>query len=592
MDYLGIEDWRFFAAEPSDPHQRLLRQFRIEEEEYLRQEAHALSSALEREWQDRNEAEARSDSASREPFQLEDISNEGLFKSKLALRWHSVKMFLFTLRWKRDWRADFIHRAHVASEILVERPLKRRRTAVGALKQISQACHEVASTATMWPWLASCVVDGSGPSAESSDRLQLLHEFFGVPGIRRWLLEELREVAGNGDYPYSAIEVIRSGLLIDVTSTAQSDLLTGIQRVVVNYAKELADSDSAHIVHWNSSTRSFKRIENYWTGDGDFHHWGRIREVSGATLIPLECCFILPEVIGDVSRSDALVRFIRAGFASKSIAVAYDLIPIQYPGLVQPGSVESFARYLQALREFSLVVCISEHVEREFTSWFEIYYDHDRVHPTITTVRLPDASPDLGISGGSLDEAVAREEARRRSQKRVLIAGTFEPRKNQLRSLYACELLWQAGHEFEVVLVGFAGWPDYPVARVVELLVRKGRLVTIRSRVPDDDLRALQTTSDVVLFASLAEGFGLPVTEALSAGAIVVASRIPSIEEIATDDVILVDPLNVEDIAHGLTVALKRERREFPAVPKLSRSWREYVEEVLVASGISPGEVA
>lgn len=58
--------------------------------------------------------------------------------------------------------------------------------------------------------------------------------------------------------------------------------------------------------------------------------------------------------------------------------------------------------------------------------------------------------------------------------------------------------------------------------------------------------------SDLVVFASLFEGFGMPIVEAQSVGRPVVTSNVTSMPEVAGDGACLVDPLNVESIRGGI----------------------------------------
>jgi len=70
--------------------------------------------------------------------------------------------------------------------------------------------------------------------------------------------------------------------------------------------------------------------------------------------------------------------------------------------------------------------------------------------------------------------------------------------------------------------------------------------------VPEADKPALYSGAAIFVFPSLYEGFGLPVLEAMSCGAAVVASDRASLPEIAGDGAILVDPLD----ASALTTAM------------------------------------
>ena len=74
--------------------------------------------------------------------------------------------------------------------------------------------------------------------------------------------------------------------------------------------------------------------------------------------------------------------------------------------------------------------------------------------------------------------------------------------------------------------------------------------------VDDRDLPGLYAAASVFAYPSVWEGFGLPVAEAMAQGTPVITSRGTSTAEVAGGAAVLVDPLDVDDIARGLTAAL------------------------------------
>ncbi len=123
----------------------------------------------------------------------------------------------------------------------------------------------------------------------------------------------------------------------------------------------------------------------------------------------------------------------------------------------------------------------------------------------------------------------------------ALSVGTLEPRKN-LQSLLQA---WATGHaegaELPVlVLCGAKGWKNNDLESVFEAGMRDGWL-RVPGYVSDEELRQLYLEATVVLQASLYEGFGLPLVEAMAAGVPLVCSEIPVFREVAGDAASYVD---------------------------------------------------
>lgn len=119
----------------------------------------------------------------------------------------------------------------------------------------------------------------------------------------------------------------------------------------------------------------------------------------------------------------------------------------------------------------------------------------------------------------------------------VLAVGTLEPRKNLERVQQAARLV---GSELRVV--GARGWGGVDAS---------GWL----GRVSDDELARLYRGARCLVYASLYEGFGLPIAEAMACGTPVVTSAGGATEETAGGAAVLVDPLDAESIAAGIAEA-------------------------------------
>jgi glycosyltransferase involved in cell wall biosynthesis len=128
----------------------------------------------------------------------------------------------------------------------------------------------------------------------------------------------------------------------------------------------------------------------------------------------------------------------------------------------------------------------------------------------------------------------------------VLAVATLEPRKNLGRVVEGARL---AGVELRVV--GARGWGGVHVPGWV-------------GEIPDSELAALYRGARCVVYASLYEGFGLPVLEAMASGTPVVTSRGTATEEIAGGAAVLADPLDPSSIADGIVEAQARRAELVP----------------------------
>ena len=130
--------------------------------------------------------------------------------------------------------------------------------------------------------------------------------------------------------------------------------------------------------------------------------------------------------------------------------------------------------------------------------------------------------------------------------------------------------------------------PGYPGPGDPALAARGGGRVRILGWVSSADLEGLYAASACLAFPSLAEGFGLPVLEAMRRGLAVACSNASSLPEVAGDAALLFDPFSVQDIAAtvdrlladaGLRADLARRGRERAA----GFSWQRTADGTLAA---------
>ncbi|HTX81749.1 MAG TPA: glycosyltransferase family 1 protein [Streptosporangiaceae bacterium] len=157
----------------------------------------------------------------------------------------------------------------------------------------------------------------------------------------------------------------------------------------------------------------------------------------------------------------------------------------------------------------------------------------------------------------------------------ILAIGAHRPHKNHEVLVRA---LAELPAHMSVVIVGYVD-PSFqqPLPGLIARLGLESR-VRLVPGVADSLLPAVYRAASVFAFPSLAEGFGMPVLEAMASGIPVVASDIPPVAEVTGSAATLVSPTDVAAWASAVTAmladpALARRRCEAGAAIARSLSW-------------------
>jgi alpha-1,3-rhamnosyl/mannosyltransferase len=222
-------------------------------------------------------------------------------------------------------------------------------------------------------------------------------------------------------------------------------------------------------------------------------------------------------------------------------AIVYDLVPFIEGAHVQKraGRIER-ATIRPGIRRAAALPCISEATERDLLERFPAARGKSLTIPLAAHPRF--AAPH---TAEELAAARARHELPERF---VLGVGTLEPRKNLVRLIDAYSALpGEVRAGAPLVLVGPKGWE-------VEEIERRAGAAGVRTLgyVDDDDLVRLYAACTAFAYPSLYEGFGLPVLEAMSAGAPTLTSSVSSLPEVAGDAALMVDPHDEAALRAGL----------------------------------------
>ncbi|RQP42284.1 glycosyltransferase family 4 protein [Burkholderia ubonensis] len=228
----------------------------------------------------------------------------------------------------------------------------------------------------------------------------------------------------------------------------------------------------------------------------------------------------------------------------------YDLIPlVMQADYLSDGEFRSYyLKRLESLKKATLLLGISDYtcreavqmLGREAGSVVNISSAVDALPPRSEDTELADREllARLQINPGFL----------------LYAPGGFDARKNLNRLIEAYALLpahLRDRHQLVIASKIDQGMREAWQWKAQDCGLSPNQFV-LTDYVPDDELMSLYRLSRAYVFPSLHEGFGLPVLEAMTVGAAVIASSRTGIPEAVGLDEALFDPTSNEDIARAL----------------------------------------
>jgi glycosyltransferase involved in cell wall biosynthesis len=246
-------------------------------------------------------------------------------------------------------------------------------------------------------------------------------------------------------------------------------------------------------------------------------------------------------------------EFERPGFSAfldnrpcRLAAVFHDAIPIKYPGITWPKSVERHPAYMKLLARFDRIWAVSAASRDELLGFWK--------WQGVSAVPPVEVLP-LGADWKGM-ERLAGPFGPEPGPPKIVSIGILEPRKNQMVLLDAFEILRREGLDLELHLVGRVnphfGWP---IRRRIEETA--GRLPGLFHHASMDDkaLARLLWSARATALPSIAEGCGLPLLESLWMGVPCACSAIaPLIENAAQGGCAVVEANDAE----GWATVLRR----------------------------------
>lgn len=138
-----------------------------------------------------------------------------------------------------------------------------------------------------------------------------------------------------------------------------------------------------------------------------------------------------------------------------------------------------------------------------------------------------------------------------------IFVGSLIPRKNLVRIIKAFDKI-KNNVAHKLIIIGKRGWLYDEIFETVRILNLQNRVV-FTNYVSEQDLPLFYNAADALIFTSLHEGFGIPILEAMACGCPVITSNKSSMPEVAGDAAVLVDPIDIDEIADAMMKIVEDE---------------------------------
>lgn len=375
-------------------------------------------------------------------------------------------------------------------------------------------------------------------------------------------------------------------LLVDVSELAVRDSKSGIQRVVRSVLAQLLSNPPAGFIVkpvYATVGTNFYRYASQFSArfngvfDDDLH-------VTVDDIVSFHSgdIFLGLDLQHHVVVSQAAIYSQMRMLGVEVYFILYDLLPILMPAHFPHGVDECHQTWLEVLAQSDGVISISRSVADEFKCWLDVA-GPKRARPLNLGwfhlgADVASSVPTKGMPSNS--DFVLSSLA---SRPTFLVVGTIEPRKGQMQTLLAFELLWAQGVDANLVFVGQHGWNIELLVNMLDTHAELGKKLFWLKGVSDEYLDNVYAASSCLIAPSEGEGFGLPLIEAAQNKLPILARDIPVFREVGGEFVTYFDGIQPSELAGAiqawLLLAQDNKVPQIELMPWLT--WQQSTESLL-----------
>lgn len=231
------------------------------------------------------------------------------------------------------------------------------------------------------------------------------------------------------------------------------------------------------------------------------------------------------------------------------VSTIHDLAILKYPKTAHPRVVKAHQKSWKVLKDRQAhIIAVSQATKQDVIDLLDFPSYRVHVIPEALPQEIRQVSEQL-----TEDKYEFIKQQLDLAKPYLLFVGTREPRKNLKKIIKA----WQPlAADYQLLVVGESGWDQLDNKALNQPNLR------FLGRVSDEKLNVLYAEAELFVYASLYEGFGLPILEAFYHGTPVVTSNISAMIEVAGNAAELVDPESAVSIRNGIFSILNESEAE------------------------------
>ena len=389
-----------------------------------------------------------------------------------------------------------------------------------------------------------------------ANMIQFLVEYIGFVDVKVHYLNPNNIKEKAQDYlivaknPHTIYEdTVKKKILFDISLYYKTNLKTGIHRVVSQQLKALKVSEQKN---YEIIPVIYQEQKNCYTGVEN--ETSPINPTAGDILFTSDLSY---EDIQKATQNGLYDEYKEKGV--KIVFLIHDILPILYEHYFAKGTKQKHETYIQDISKVADLLFTTTKIGKKDLKNYLCF--QNLKSPKIKI--LP-----LGANITPIDKnKIEKPPSHIATQHMFLMVGTVEPRKAYNQVLEAFTSLWEKNPNNTnapiLTIIGKKGWLVEDTLKMIQNHPLLNKNLFYLDKVSDDELYNYYEKAHTLILASHAEGFGLPLIEAIYHKKHIIARDIPVFREIAGNYcTYFKDTKNSSDIISAIKSSLEETNKK------------------------------